>query len=110
LFYSKNQEIIAYTTGTLGEETGGVSYSYGDSGWKDLLISYDDQAITSDEIGNPLSYRDGMKFTWEGRQLKTAAANGKSISYSYKSDGTRVGFTYNGAAYYYATNVQGAIP
>ena len=37
-----------------------------------------------------------MKFTWEGRQLKTAAANGKSISYSYKSDGTRVGFTYNG--------------
>jgi hypothetical protein len=51
-----------------------------------------------------------MKFTWEGRQLKTTAANGKSISYSYNSDGTRVGFTYNGTAYYYATNAQGAIP
>jgi hypothetical protein len=50
-----------------------------------------------------------MKFTWEGRQLKTTAANGKSISYSYKSDGTRVGFTYNGAAYYYATNARPAV-
>ncbi|WP_303857838.1 hypothetical protein [Aminicella lysinilytica] len=38
-----------------------------------------------------------MKFTWEGRQLRTTAANGKSISYFYNSDGTRVGFTYNGA-------------
>ena len=37
-----------------------------------------------------------MKFTWEGRQLRTTAANGKSISYFYNSDGTRVGFTYNG--------------
>ena len=85
-----------YTTGTLGAETGSVSYSYGDSGWKDLLTSYDGQAITSDEIGNPLSYRDGMEFTWEGRQLKTAAANGKSISYAYNSDGIRTGKTVDG--------------
>ena len=85
-----------YTTGTLGAETGSVSYSYGDSGWKDLLTSYDGQAITSDEIGNPLSYRDGMEFTWEGHQLQAVSAGGKDISYAYNSDGIRTGKTVDG--------------
>lgn len=92
------KKTYAYTTGTLGAETGSVSYAYGDSGWKDLLTNYNGQAITSDEIGNPLSYRDGMEFTWEGRQLKTAAANVKSISYAYNSDGIRTGKTVDGTA------------
>ena len=35
------------------------------------------------------SYRDGMSFTWEGRQLKTTVANGKNISYTYNQDGIR---------------------
>lgn len=89
-----------------------------------------------------------MNFTWEGRQLKIAVANGKNIRYTYnndgirtgktvdgvatkyfldgstilaqqtgsdvlwflyESDGTRVGFTYNGADYYYTKNAQGDV-
>ena len=69
---------------------------YGDSGWKDLLTSYDGQAVTSDEIGNPLSYRDGMEFTWEGHQLQAVSAGGKDISYAYNSDGIRTGKTVDG--------------
>ncbi len=39
-----------------------------------------------------------MNFTWEGRQLKTAVANGKNISYTYNSDGIRTGKTVDGVA------------
>ena len=34
--------------------------------WKDLMTSYNGQSITYDEIGNPLTYRDGMTMTWTG--------------------------------------------
>ena len=37
-----------------------MSYTYGDSTWKDLMTSYSGQTITYDTIGNPLQYRDGM--------------------------------------------------
>ena len=39
------------------------TYGYTDAGWKDLLTSFNGQAITYDEIGNPLAYRDGFAFT-----------------------------------------------
>ena len=86
----------AYTTGELGAQTGENSYSYGDDNWKDLLTDYNGQAISYDEIGNPLSYRDGMEFTWEGRRLQTASAGGKDIGYAYNSDGIRTGKTVDG--------------
>lgn len=86
----------AYTTGTLGSPTNTVSYSYNNSNWKDLLTSYGGQNITYDQIGNPLTYRDGMQFTWEGRQLKTSTLNGKETSYIYNSDGIRTSKTVNG--------------
>gem|GEM_PF-2943568 len=86
----------AYTTDILGASTGTVPYIYGNDNWKDLLTSYNGQNITYDAIGNPLSYRDGINFTWEGRQLKTAVANGKNISYTYNSDGIRTGKTVDG--------------
>ena len=37
--------------------------------WKDLLTSYNGQDITYDEIGNPLNYRDGIKFTWTNGRM-----------------------------------------
>ena len=37
----------AYTTGALGTVLSTVNYGYGDSTWKDLLTSYNGQAITS---------------------------------------------------------------
>ncbi|WP_457945427.1 DNRLRE domain-containing protein [Caproiciproducens sp. LBM24188] len=95
-----NVSTYAYTaaSSSLGEATKSVNYEYGNENWKDLLTSYDGQSITYDAIGNPLTYRDGMNFTWEGHQLKTAVANGKNISYTYNSDGIRIGKTVDGTA------------
>ena len=44
-----------------------IDYGYAESGWKDLMTVYDGDSITYDAIGNPLTYRDGMTMTWEGR-------------------------------------------
>lgn len=39
--------------------------------WGDKLTRYNGETITYDEIGNPLSYRDGMEMTWlNGRKLQ----------------------------------------
>ncbi len=54
----------AYTTGTLPQTpTKTITYTY-DSLWKDKLVNYNGQSITYDSIGNPLTYRDGMTFSW----------------------------------------------
>ena len=73
-----------YTTGSLEGQTGEtVTYSYGDSEWKDLLTAYNGQAITYDEIGNPLSYR-GWIMSWQGgRQLASMTGSSKSLSFDY---------------------------
>ncbi|WP_411676149.1 RHS repeat-associated core domain-containing protein [Caproicibacter sp.] len=90
----------AYTTGTLGTETDSVVYSYGNTNWKDLLTGYDGQSITYDAIGNPLTYRDGMSFTWEGRQLKITIVSSQNleytVEYTYDSNGIRTGKLVNG--------------
>lgn len=83
-----------------------VNYGYGDTNWKDKLTSYDGQAITYDEIGNPLSYR-GYTLTWQnGRQLATLSGNGVTASYTYDVDGLRTSKTVNGVKheYYYVGN------
>ncbi len=84
----KTKKEYPYTTGTLGTATKTIIYGY-DTEWKDKLTSYDGQAITYDAIGNPLTYRNGMSFTWQGRQMKNANLNGTSVSYKYNSDGLR---------------------
>ena len=56
-------------------EKNGKTYTYGNAKWKDLLTSYDDQTITYDAQGNPLSYL-GHTLEWEkGRQLKKFDSN-----------------------------------
>ena len=83
-----------------------VNYGYDDTNWKDKLTSYDGQAITYDEIGNPLSYR-GYTLTWQnGRQLATLSGNGITASYTYDVDGLRTSKTVNGVKheYYYVGN------
>ena len=60
-------------------------------------ICFSSQTITYDEIGNPLSYRDGYQFTWQyGRRLSSISHNGDSISYTYDPDGIRTSKTVNG--------------
>ena len=90
-----SQKEYAYTTGTVGTATKTVSYGYNNSAgcWGDKLRSITTdgtkQSFTYDKIGNPLTYRDGMSFTWQGRQMKTADLNGTAVSYKYNSDGLR---------------------
>ena len=67
-----------------------TEWLYEDEQWKDLLTSFDGQTITYDEIGNPLTYRDGMSFAWEkGRQLKQVTKADETVSYQYNSSGLR---------------------
>lgn len=72
------------------------NYQYGDSGWKDLLTSYNGEAITYDTIGNPLTYR-GNTLSWTGgRELKSLSNSNNNISYTYDADGLRATKTVNG--------------
>ena len=86
----------------------GHTYTYGDADWKDLLTAFDNQAITYDAIGNPLSYYNGTRwtFTWEnGRSLATATNGVVNISYDYDMNGLRTSKTVGNTVhdYYYAS-------
>ena len=63
-----------------------------------MLISYDGQPITYDDIGNPLSYYNGTSyyFTWEGKRLVGATSGSKTMSFSYNDEGIRTKKTVNG--------------
>lgn len=75
----------------------GKAYTYGDSTWKDLLMSYDGQSIAYDAQGNPTSYL-GHTLTWEkGRQLKSFDGN----TYTYNANGIRTSKTVNGVKHTY---------
>ena len=65
-----------------------------------MLTAYNGESITYDTIGNPLTYR-GMTFTWSGRELSGASANGKSYTYKYNADGLRTQKSVDGTTTYY---------
>ena len=98
----------AYTTGTLGTVQETVTYTYGNSSWKDQLTSYNGQGITYDASGNPTSYL-GAALVWEGQRLKsyTPASTGSgrvnAYTYNYDENGIRTQKTINGVttSYYY---------
>ena len=100
-----------YTTSTLGTPTLTIPYAYSDPVWKDKLTSYNGQPITYDAIGNPLSYRNGMSFTWqEGRQLASATTtSGQTVNYTYNPQGIRIGKTVGGTTTSYLVDEQGTI-
>ena len=83
------------------------SYSYGDADWGDKLTAYRGQSITYDEIGNPLSYYNGKRytFTWEnGRRLATAEVGENVVSFRYNDEGIRTGKNVNGVEHSYSLN------
>ena len=77
------EETINYYEGsTSGAPTRSetINYGYSDTNWTDKMTSYNGQNITYDEIGNPLSYRDGMTMTWQnGRQLASLQKGNNKI-------------------------------
>ncbi len=104
----KEYAYIAPDTGITNQSYTEKTYTYGDTSWKDLLTEYNNQTITYDNIGNPLSYRDGFSFTWSnGRQLTGITNNTDSILYSYNADGLRIQKTVNNTVtdYYWLNGV-----
>ena len=100
--YDKGGNLINETV-TDSNGTTSNAYEYNNSNWGDVLTSYNGQNITYDEIGNPLTYRDGMSMTWKnGRQLATLTNGDTSISYGYDSGSVRTTKTVNGVKYTYA--------
>ena len=100
--YDAGGNLISETV-TDSNGTTSNAYEYNNSNWGDVLTSYNGQNITYDEIGNPLTYRDGMSMTWKnGRQLATFTNGDTSISYGYDSDSVRTTKTVNGVKYTYA--------
>ena len=65
------------------------TYSYATSGWKDKLVSYKNDSIIYDDIGNPTNYRDGIEMSWSGRELKSLNKSGKTYNFTYNLDGLR---------------------
>ena len=88
--------------------TSKIQYVYGNAQWGDLLTYYNGQNIAYDEIGNPLKYYNGYRFTWNGRQMKTAFVGTATFAFKYNEDGLRtVKMKSNGAitTYYYYGNL-----
>ena len=82
-------------------------YSYGDTNWGDKLTSYRGESITYDEVGNPLSYYNGKRytFTWEnGRRLATATVDGVTLTFTYNAEGIRTSKTVGGTEHTYHLN------
>ena len=79
------------------------NYTYSTSDWGDLLVAFNGNAITYDEIGNPLSYYNGATFGWTGRRLTSATYNGNTFAFTYDDNGVRQSKTKNGVTttYYY---------
>jgi RHS repeat-associated protein len=103
-----NKKIYGYTTiSDVSELIPEIvkEYQYSDNNWKDKLTSYDGQSFIYDAIGNPLQYRDGMKFEWIcGRRLDKASKTGYDVSYKYDDGGTRTQKNVNGVTTDFVTN------
>ena len=103
-----SKKTYAYSNGTLGTLQNSVTYTYpgksDSTTWKDLLVKYDGEYTSYDEIGNPYQYYNGSTYylTWsDGRKLTSGTKGTTSFSYVYNSDGLRTQKTVNGATYNY---------
>ena len=104
--YDKSGNILTekYNGTTVG------TYTYGDSGWKDLLTAYNGETITYDGIGNPTKYIGWDTLTWSmGRRLMSLTNDENSVSYTYNADGQRISKTVNGVTTTYYYDDRGAL-
>ena len=95
-------EVQHFKNGEYGETD---KYTYGNSNWKDLLTEYNGNKITYDEIGNPLTYYNGMEFSWTmGRRLESVTKGKSKTRYTYNADGLRTSKIINGTSFNYYWN------
>ena len=123
------RNVYAFSTSSTGSSTETISYLYDEeSGWNDLLTSYDGLEIAYDEIGNPTKIVDdfysgsngiweeyGYEFVWSGRQLMGRRYydnycgdiwydESMDMGFSYNADGIRTGKTVYETEYQYILN------
>jgi len=88
-----SKKTYTYGTTTLLDED---TYEYNNSNWQDLLTKFDNESITYDNIGNPLTIGN-KTLTWmNGRELATYSDGTNNISYKYDLLGIRTSKTVNG--------------
>ncbi|MGN1371988.1 MAG: DNRLRE domain-containing protein [Candidatus Coprovivens sp.] len=81
-----SKKVYTYNTTTLLSEN---TYSYENSNWQDLLTKFNNETITYDNIGNPLSIGN-KTLTWmNGRELSSYQESSNNISYKYNLNGIR---------------------
>lgn len=81
-----SKKVYRYNTNTLLSEN---TYSYENSNWQDLLTKFNNESITYDNIGNPLTIGN-KTLTWmNGRELSTYNDGTNNISYKYNLNGIR---------------------
>lgn len=65
-------------------------YEYNNVKWKDQLTKFNDDIITYDNLGNPLTIGNDITLTWiNGRQLNSYIDQNNTINYKYNIDGIR---------------------
>lgn len=66
-------------------------YQYNNLKWVDLLTKFNDDIITYDGIGNPLTIGDNIQLSWiDGRKLNSYNDINNSINYKYDHNGRRI--------------------
>lgn len=95
-----------FTLGALSYTGYVTELEYSDQDGGDCLVTREGHVLTYDSLGNPLTYYNGLDYTfsWEGRRLKAAAVSGYNLSYTYNSDGIRTRKVVNGVEHKYYLN------
>ncbi len=101
--YDDAGNVKTYTFTSSSGYSSTTEYKYQNTVWGDLLTARGDNAITYDEIGNPLTYNNGYNYTfvWEGRNLISATVRNKTYTMTYNDEGLRTSKTVNGVTTYY---------
>ena len=86
------KEFVLNSKTLLNENT----YLYTNTNWEDQLTKFNDEEITYDEIGNPLSIGNKVLNWTNGRQLESIVDENNTISYQYNKDGIRTKKLVNG--------------
>lgn len=84
IIYKKEYELK--TDNQLSE----IVYEYNNENWNDQLTKYDNDLITYDDLGNPLTIGNDITLNWKnGRQLSKYIDQDNIIDYKYNIDGVR---------------------